>query len=85
MKRYLAFRYNGGKDVLFAYLLEAEIEDVDSWRNPPNIDRLILSIDPSLAHDILQPFGKNLPIYLFCTEAVAINDMEVTPFRAKDG
>jgi type III secretion protein V len=84
LKRYLAFRYTGGKDVLFAYLLDAEIEDVIRGAIRRTSTGSFLSLDPSLAHDILAAFRQELSnLSPSAQKPVAITDMELRRFVRK--
>ena len=84
MKRYLAFRYTGGKDVLFAYLLDPEIEDVIRGAIRRTSTGSFLSLDPSLAHDILGAFRQELStLSPTAQKPVAITDMELRRFVRK--
>jgi type III secretion protein V len=84
MKRYLAFRYTGGKDVLFAYLLDAEIEDVIRGAIRRTSTGSFLSLDPALAHDILAAFRQELAnLAPSAQKPVAITDMELRRFVRK--
>lgn len=84
LKRYLAFRYTGGKDVLFAYLLDAEIEDVIRGAIRRTSTGSFLSLDPSLAHDILSAFRQELAnLSPSAQKPVAITDMELRRFVRK--
>jgi len=84
MKRYLAFRYTGGKDVLFAYLLDPEIEDVIRGAIRRTSTGSFLSLDPSLAHDILAAFRQELAnLSPSAQKPVAITDMELRRFVRK--
>jgi type III secretion protein V len=84
MKRYLAFRYTGGKDTLFAYLLDPEIEDVIRGAIRRTSTGSFLSLDPSLAHDILAAFRQELAnLSPSAQKPVAITDMELRRFVRK--
>jgi type III secretion protein V len=84
MKRYLAFRYTGGKEVLFVYLLDPEIEDVIRGAIRRTSTGSFLSLDPSLAHDILAAFRRELStLSPTAQKPVAITDMELRRFVRK--
>ncbi|HET6976002.1 MAG TPA: type III secretion system export apparatus subunit SctV [Pyrinomonadaceae bacterium] len=84
LKRYLAFRYTGGKDILFAYLLDPEIEDVIRGAIRRTSTGSFLSLDPSLAHDILAAFRQELAnLSPSAQKPVAITDMELRRFVRK--
>ncbi len=84
MKRYLAFRHTGGKDVLFVYLLDPEIEDVIRNAIRRTSTGTFLSLDPSLTHDILTALRRELSQNQGSTQApVIITDMELRRFVRK--
>jgi type III secretion protein V len=84
MKRYLAFRHTGGKDVLFVYLLDPEIEDVIRSAIRRTSTGTFLSLDPSLTHDILAALRNELANNQGSTQApVVITDMELRRFVRK--
>jgi type III secretion protein V len=84
LKRYISFRYTQGRDALFVYLLDPEIEDVirGAIRRTPTGS--FLSLDPSIAHDILEALRReiaNLPPT--AQKPVVITDMELRRFVRK--
>ena len=84
MKRYLAFRHTGGKEILFVYLLDPEIEDVIRGAIRRTSTGTFLSLDPSLTHDILAALRRELSNNQGSTQApVIITDMELRRFVRK--
>jgi type III secretion protein V len=84
MKRYLAFRHTGGKDVLFVYLLDPEIEDVIRSAIRRTSTGTFLSLDPSLTHDILAALRRELASNQGSAQTpVIITDMELRRFVRK--
>ncbi|HYN85850.1 MAG TPA: type III secretion system export apparatus subunit SctV [Pyrinomonadaceae bacterium] len=84
MKRYISFRYTGGRDTLFVYLLDPEIEDVIRGAIRRTSAGSFLSLDPSIAHDILDAMRReigNLPPG--AQKPVVITDMELRRFVRK--
>ncbi|HVF55395.1 MAG TPA: FHIPEP family type III secretion protein, partial [Pyrinomonadaceae bacterium] len=84
MKRYISFRYTGGRDTLFVYLLDPEIEDVIRGAIRRTQTGSFLSLDPSIAHDILDAIRReiaNLPPS--AQKPVVITDMELRRFVRK--
>jgi type III secretion protein V len=84
LRRHIAFRYTGGRDTLFVYLLDPEIEDVIRGAIRRTSTGSFLSLDPSIAHEILDvirrevvnpPHGAQKP--------VIITDMELRRFVRK--
>ncbi|HEX8455937.1 MAG TPA: type III secretion system export apparatus subunit SctV [Pyrinomonadaceae bacterium] len=84
LKRYISFRYTQGRDALFVYLLDPEIEDVIRGAIRRTSTGLFLSLDPHLAHDILEALRReiaNLPPT--AQKPVIITDMELRRFVRK--
>jgi type III secretion protein V len=81
MKRYISFRYTGGRDTLFVYLLDPEIEDVIRGAIRRTSTGSFLSLDPHISHDILDAIRReiaNLPAT--AQKPVIITDMELRRF-----
>ncbi|HLM55221.1 MAG TPA: FHIPEP family type III secretion protein, partial [Pyrinomonadaceae bacterium] len=81
MKRYISFRYTGGRDTLFVYLLDPEIEDVIRGAIRRTSTGSFLSLDPHISHDILGAIRReiaNLPAS--AQKPVVITDMELRRF-----
>jgi type III secretion protein V len=84
MRRYISFRYTGGKDTLFVYLLDPEIEDVIRGAIRRTSTGSFLSLDPSITHDILDAIRRevaNLPPT--AQQPVIVTDMELRRFVRK--
>lgn len=84
MKRYISFRYTGGKDTLFVYLLDPEIEDVIRGAIRRTSTGSFLSLDPAISHDILAAIRReiaNLPAS--AQQPIIITDMELRRFVRK--
>jgi type III secretion protein V len=84
MKRYISFRYTGGRDTLFVYLLDPEIEDVIRGAIRRTSTGSFLSLDPSIAHDILGAIRSeiaNLPPT--AQKPLIITDMELRRYVRK--
>ncbi|HWS56641.1 MAG TPA: type III secretion system export apparatus subunit SctV [Pyrinomonadaceae bacterium] len=84
LKRYISFRYTGGRDTLFVYLLDPEIEDVIRGAIRRTSTGSFLSLDPAIAHDILDALRReiaNLPPG--AQKPVVITDMELRRFVRK--
>ena len=84
MRRQISFRFALGGDTLFVYLLDPEIEDVirDAIRRTSTGS--FLSLDPAIAHDILQAIrreiGEKSPT---AQQPVIVTDMELRRFVRK--
>jgi type III secretion protein V len=81
MKRYISFRYTGGRDTLYVYLLDPEIEDVIRGAIRRTSTGSFLSLDPHISHDILDAIRReiaNLPAS--AQKPVIITDMELRRF-----
>lgn len=84
MKRYISFRYTGGRDSLFVYLIDPEIEDVIRGAIRRTSTGSFLSLDPAIAHDILDAVRReigNKPAT--AQKPVIITDMELRRFVRK--
>lgn len=84
MRRYISFRYTSGKDTLFVYLLDPEIEDVIRGAIRRTSTGAFLSLDPSITHDILDAIRRevaNLPPT--AQQPVIVTDMELRRFVRK--
>ena len=84
MKRYISFRYTGGRDTLFVYLLDPEIEDVIRGAVRRTSTGSFLSLDPSIAHDILDAMRREIGgAPPGAQKPVVITDMELRRFVRK--
>ncbi len=84
MRRYISFRYTGGRDTLFVHLLDPEIEDVIRSAIRRTSTGAFLSLDPSIANDILAAIRSevaNLPPT--AQEPVFVTDMDLRRFVRK--
>jgi type III secretion protein V len=84
LKRYISFRYTAGKDTLFVYLLDPEIEDVIRGSIRRTSTGSFLSLDPAITHDILDAIRReiaNLPPS--AQQPVVVTDMELRRFVRK--
>src|SRR5919112_1108646 len=84
MKRYISFRYTGGRDTLFVYLLDPEIEDVIRGAIRRTSTGSFLSLDPAIAHDILDAIRREISdLPATAQKPVVITDMELRRFVRK--
>ena len=84
MKRYIAFRHTGSRDRLMVYLLDPEIEDVIRLAIRRTSTGSFLSLDPSVAQDILEAFRAELANLLPTSQKpVVITDMELRRYVRK--
>lgn len=84
MKRYISFRYTGGRDALFVYLLDPEIEDVIRGAVRRTSTGSFLSLDPSIAHDILDALRREISdLPATAQKPIIITDMELRRFVRK--
>lgn len=84
MRRYISFRYALGSDTLFVYLLDPEIEDVIRGAIRRTSTGSFLSLDPTIAHDILDAIRREIadrpPT---AQQPVIVTDMELRRFVRK--
>lgn len=84
MRRYISFRYALGSDNLFVYLLDPEIEDVIRGAIRRTSTGSFLSLDPTIAHDILDAIRREIadrpPT---AQQPVIVTDMELRRFVRK--
>ncbi|HEX7314740.1 MAG TPA: type III secretion system export apparatus subunit SctV [Pyrinomonadaceae bacterium] len=84
MQRYISFRYTGGRDTLFVYLLDPEIEDVIRGAIRRTSTGSFLSLDPAIAHDILDAIRRQIAdLPPTAQKPVVITDMELRRFVRK--
>lgn len=84
MKRYISFRFTSGRDSLFVHLLDPEIEDVIRGAIRRTSTGAFLSLDPTIANDILDAIRReiaNLPPT--AQEPVIVTDMDLRRFVRK--
>jgi type III secretion protein V len=85
LARYIAFRYTRGRDTLFVYLLDVEIEDVIRTSIRRTQTGSFLSLDPAIAHEVLDAIRREIgttPPHA-AQQPVLITDMELRRFVRK--
>lgn len=84
MRRYISFRYANGSDTLFVYLLDPEIEDVIRGAIRRTQTGSFLSLDPTIAHDILDAIRREIADQPpTAQQPVIVTDMELRRFVRK--
>lgn len=84
MRRYISFRYALGSDTLFVYLLDPEIEDVIRGAIRRTSTGSFLSLDPTIAHDILDAIRREIAEQVpTAQQPVIVTDMELRRFVRK--
>lgn len=84
MRRYISFRYALGGDTLFVYLLDPEIEDVIRGAIRRTSTGSFLSLDPTIAHDILDAIRREISDQVPTAQPpVIVTDMELRRFVRK--
>lgn len=84
MRRYISFRYALGSDTLFVYLLDPEIEDVIRGAIRRTSTGSFLSLDPTVAHDILDAIRREIADRPPTAQPpVIVTDMELRRFVRK--
>lgn len=84
MRRYISFRYANGSDSLFVYLLDPEIEDVIRGAIRRTSTGSFLSLDPTIAHDILEAIRREIADQPpTAQQPVIVTDMELRRFVRK--
>ena len=84
MKRYISFRYTGGRDTLFVYLLDPEIEDVVRGAIRRTSTGSFLSLDPTISHDIMAAIRREIGTPPpNAQKPVILTDMELRRFVRK--
>jgi type III secretion protein V len=84
LKRYISFRYTGGRETLFVYLLDPEIEDVIRGAIRRTSTGSFLSLDPAIAHDILDAMRREISdLPPGAQKPAVITDMELRRFVRK--
>ena len=84
MRRYISFRYAGIRETLFVYMLDPEIEDVVRGAIRRTSSGTYLSLDPNIAHDILEAIRREInALPPTAQKPVVITDAEVRRFVRK--
>lgn len=84
MRRYISFRYAGIRETLFVYMLDPEIEDVIRGAIRRTSTGTYLSLDPNIAHDILEAIRREIEnVPPTAQKPVIITDAEVRRFVRK--
>jgi len=84
LKRYISFKYSKGRNVLFVYLLDPEIEDVIRSAVRRTATGSFLSLEASISNDILQALLRTVrPALALGKTAVIITDAEIRRFVRK--
>lgn len=84
MRRYISFRYAGIRETLFVYMLDPEIEDVIRGAIRRTTTGTYLSLDPNIAHDILEAIRREIEnVPPTAQKPVIITDAEVRRFVRK--
>ena len=84
MRRYISFRYANGNDTLFVYLLDPEIEDVIRGAIRRTSTGSFLSLDPTIAHDMLDAIRREIADQPpTAQQPVIVTDMELRRFVRK--
>ena len=84
MRRYISFRFAVGSDTLFVYLLDPEIEDVIRGAIRRTSTGSFLSLDPTIAHDILDAVRREIDNQPpTAQQPVIVTDMELRRFVRK--
>lgn len=84
LRRYISFRYAGVRESLFVHLLDPEIEDVIRGAIRRTSTGTYLSLDPNIAHDILEAIRRELePLPATAQKPIIITDQEVRRFVRK--
>jgi len=84
MRRYISFRYAGIRETLFVHMLDPEIEDVIRGAVRRTSTGTFLSLDPNIAHDILEAIRREIDsLPATAQKPVIITDAEVRRFVRK--
>lgn len=84
LKRYISFRHAQGRETLYVYLLDPEIEDVINGAIRRTSTGSFLSLDPALVQDIINAMRREIGIPLSgAQKPVIITDMELRRFVRK--
>ena len=84
LRRYISFRYAGVRETLFVHMLDPEIEDVIRGAVRRTSTGTFLSLDPNIAHDILEAIRREIDaLPATAQKPVIITDSEVRRFVRK--
>ena len=84
MRRYISFRYAGVRETLFVNMLDPEIEDVIRGAIRRTSTGTYLSLDPNIAHDILEAIRREIEsLPPTAQKPIIITDAEVRRFVRK--
>lgn len=84
MRRYISFRYAGVRETLFVNMLDPEIEDVIRGAIRRTSTGTYLSLDPNIAHDILEAIRREVEaLPPTAQKPIIITDAEVRRFVRK--
>ena len=84
MRRYISFRYAGARETLFVKMLDPEIEDVIRGAIRRTSTGTYLSLDPNIAHDILEAIRREIEqLPATAQKPIIITDAEVRRFVLK--
>lgn len=84
LKRYISFRFTSGRDSLFVHLLDPEIEDVIRGAIRRTSTGAFLSLDPTIANDILDAIRREISsLPPTAQEPIIVTDMDLRRFVRK--
>ena len=84
LRRYISFRYAGIRETLFVHMLDPEIEDVIRGSIRRTSTGTFLSLDPNIAHDILEAIRREIELLPpTAQKPIIITDAEVRRFVRK--
>jgi type III secretion protein V len=84
LKRAISFRHTSGRDTLYVYLLDPEIEDIINSAIRRTSTGSFLSLDPALAHDVLDALRREISNRApSAQKPVVVTDMELRRFVRK--
>ncbi len=84
LRRYISFRYAGVRETLFVNMLDPEIEDVIRGAIRRTSTGTYLSLDPNIAHDILEAIRREVEsLPPTAQKPIIITDAEVRRFVRK--
>lgn len=84
MRRSISFRASGGKESLFVYLLDPEIEDIIRGAIRRTSSGSFLALDPNISHDVLEAVRREVGhLPATAQKPIIITDMEIRRFVRK--